>query len=166
MDKAELLDNLEKTRREWEQVLADVGKEHMTEPGVEGDWSVKDVIAHVDTYAMWLADRVEKTLRGEKREPTTIDGVRIRDLSIDECNALIQKTNSERPLEGVLSRSQETLYWLQSLARDLTDEQINDPHAFKWTDGYAVCESFAGDAYEHYQEHAENIRRWLGSVNG
>jgi hypothetical protein len=162
MDKTELLENLAQSRREWDDVLADVGKERMTEPGVEGDWSVKDIIVHVDTYAGWLAARVEKTLRGEKREPTTIDGVRISGLSVDECNALIQKSNSKRSLVDVLSRSQETLYRLQSLARDLTDEQINDPHAFKWTGGDPVCESFAGDAYEHYHEHAENIRRWLG----
>jgi hypothetical protein len=39
----------------WEALLAQVGVERMSEPGVEGDQLVKDLVAHVATYEDWMA---------------------------------------------------------------------------------------------------------------
>lgn len=43
MSKAALLDEIERERLIWEQLLEAVGKERMEQPGAAGAWSFKDV---------------------------------------------------------------------------------------------------------------------------
>jgi hypothetical protein len=51
MRKAEVIDRLRTTRGELEELLAAMTSAQMQRPGVAGDWSVKDVLAHILWYA-------------------------------------------------------------------------------------------------------------------
>ena len=50
MDKQTFLDTLHGERTQWEALVAQVGEERMTQPGFAGEWSLKDVIAHIAVY--------------------------------------------------------------------------------------------------------------------
>jgi len=45
--KVRLLDMIRTARAEWDGLLSQVDETRMTQPGVAGEWSVKDVIAHI-----------------------------------------------------------------------------------------------------------------------
>jgi hypothetical protein len=47
MKKSEFLDTLRSVRNTWEVLLANVEKEKMTETSLPGEWSVKDIVAHI-----------------------------------------------------------------------------------------------------------------------
>jgi hypothetical protein len=47
MKKTEFLDTLRSARDNWEALLAKVEKEKMTETSLPGEWSVKDIVAHI-----------------------------------------------------------------------------------------------------------------------
>ncbi len=47
VNKTQLLDMMRTARAQWEALLAEIPAAWMTEPGVEGEWSVKDIIAHI-----------------------------------------------------------------------------------------------------------------------
>jgi hypothetical protein len=47
--KAKLIDWARRERAGWEQLLADVGEARMSEPGPMGDWSFRDLLAHLMT---------------------------------------------------------------------------------------------------------------------
>ena len=62
MTKARLLDTMQAERVRWDGLIAQAGEERLTEPGVAGEWSVKDIIAHVtwaerETVGMLQAGR-------------------------------------------------------------------------------------------------------------
>ena len=42
------------------ELLAEVGEERMTIPGVAGDWSIKDIIAHISVYEWWTGNSFER----------------------------------------------------------------------------------------------------------
>src|SRR5947209_19613982 len=67
--KQELLDRMEIERAAWDALIARFSEERMLEPGIESDWSLKDVIAHVAMYENWTADQIEAALRGEEPGP-------------------------------------------------------------------------------------------------
>jgi predicted DNA-binding transcriptional regulator YafY len=69
MTKEKLLEELRSSRQEWKALLAEVGEDRMTQPGAAGDWSVKDVAAHLNTFVRWYATAAEAALRGELPEP-------------------------------------------------------------------------------------------------
>jgi hypothetical protein len=75
MTKAQLLAELRAARAEWDALMAQVGEERMTEPGAAGVWSVKDVVAHLTSYARWYANAAEAQLRGELSPPDGTEGM-------------------------------------------------------------------------------------------
>ena len=54
--KAEFLDTMRSERDRWEALLAEADETQMVEPGVAGDWSLKDLVAHVTAYERGLAE--------------------------------------------------------------------------------------------------------------
>jgi hypothetical protein len=63
--KAYLLRELRVARAEWDALMDEVGPARMTEPGAAGDWSVKDVTAHLASYNRWFVLASEAHFRGE-----------------------------------------------------------------------------------------------------
>jgi hypothetical protein len=47
MSKEQLLSMIQSARAHWDALLAAIPQAWMTEPGVEGEWSIKDIIAHI-----------------------------------------------------------------------------------------------------------------------
>ena len=74
----------------------------MTEPGVAGEWSVKDIVAHLNSFERWYADRLHEALRGEVYTPTEFDW-----LPFDERNERVFQQNRHRPLADVLAESRQ-----------------------------------------------------------
>ena len=50
MNRQQLLKKLDKAWAEVKESYAGLSDSQLTEPGVTGDWSVKDVLAHVTTW--------------------------------------------------------------------------------------------------------------------
>jgi Mycothiol maleylpyruvate isomerase N-terminal domain len=50
MDKQQLLKQLEKAWTAIKESYAGLSDSHLTEPGVMGKWSAKDILAHVTTW--------------------------------------------------------------------------------------------------------------------
>ena len=47
---------LQAERRRWNALLAQVGMERMETPGVEGEWSVKELVAHLTWYEQGIVE--------------------------------------------------------------------------------------------------------------
>lgn len=47
MDSATFIDTLVETRAQWDALIGQIDERWMLEPGVEGQWSVKDILAHI-----------------------------------------------------------------------------------------------------------------------
>src|SRR5262249_15587055 len=85
MNKSEFLDTLQTVRAQWEELLAEVGKARMQEPGVAGEWSVKDIIAHVT----WPEREMAAILQAR----SLVAGSELWDLPQDELNAVVVAQN-------------------------------------------------------------------------
>src|SRR5258705_11681501 len=53
--KSELLRAMEAGRHAWDTVLSQIDEQALSEPGVEGVWSVKQIVAHVAGYEEWTS---------------------------------------------------------------------------------------------------------------
>lgn len=153
MDKAELLNLVRTERANWEAALSEVGEGRMTEPGVDGDWSVKDIIAHIT----WSEREMVGMLQAR-----ALVGSDLWDLSNDERNAIVYQQNRDRALADVLAEAQDVYRQLMAALESLSDEDLNDPSRF--ADMPADWEPWrviAGNTYLHYADHAGSIRVWL-----
>ncbi|HLJ81222.1 MAG TPA: maleylpyruvate isomerase N-terminal domain-containing protein, partial [Ktedonobacterales bacterium] len=73
MSKSVLLEKLDAARTQWDALIAEVPEARITRPGAAGDWSVKDVLAHVAVYERWTADQLNAMMRGETEMYTASD---------------------------------------------------------------------------------------------
>lgn len=156
MTKARLLETLRSKRAEWEALLAEVPTDRMTEAGVAGEWSVKDIIAHLTHYERWFADRLHEQLRGEVYHPTELDRMG------EARNDVIYQQIKNQSLADVLAESRQAFDKLLAGVEAQPEEFLIEPQLFEGAPGpMIVWEMLQGDVYEHYALHAPSIKNWL-----
>lgn len=67
--KAQLLTELKEEQTQWEALLSEIGEARMTQPGVAGDWSIKDIVAHLTGWRRRTVARFQAALRHEPPPP-------------------------------------------------------------------------------------------------
>jgi hypothetical protein len=156
MDRSTFLDALRAARGEWESALAGIPEGLMTEPGLPGGWSVKDVVAHV----AWS----EREMVGVIRERALV-GSPLWALDTDTRNATVRAENRDRPPGEVLA--DERAVWTELLPglESLTDDDLADRSRFREMSGLPAgvlpWHVFAGSTFRHYEDHLSDIRPWL-----
>jgi DinB superfamily len=149
--KAELLAMIRAARARWEALLAEIPPEWLTELGVTGEWSVKDVIAHIS----WG----ERENIGVVRAHAVV-GSELWQLAEDERNAAVFAQNRSRSLEDVLSESEQVFQEYLAGVESLSEEELNDPSGFPgipsgWRPWRILYDP------THYEEHGRAIQTWL-----
>ena len=96
MELAEFLDHLQDSRAFWEDQLARVTPHQMTTPGVVGEWSVKDLVAHIT----WSEREMVGVLAAR-----ALVGSELWSLTNDERNEIVYQQNRDRPLDEVLAEA-------------------------------------------------------------
>ena len=66
LNKTELLDQIRSEQGLLEAALSRLSHAQMLLPGVDGEWSVKDVLAHISTWERWMIRWTNSLLRGER----------------------------------------------------------------------------------------------------
>ena len=159
MDKTTLIETLRSRRADWDAALAEVPLDAMTEPGVAGEWTVKDVVMHLAYHERWYADRLHEILRDERYTPTEIDR-----MPFDERNGHIYRQNRDRPLAEVLAESREAFDRLVAGVEAQTEAFLIEPQHFEGAPGPMILwQMLRGDVYDHYGDHIPAIRIWLAA---
>ncbi len=152
MKKAELLDSIQSRRREWNETLAEVAEERMLESGVAGEWSIKDVIAHVTWWDTQTADMLQTK---------TLSNVKLWQMPQDVRNDAIYIENRDRPLDEIRQESGAAFLWLIASIESLGEDDLTDPSRYRqmpaeWTPWRVIV----ANTYAHYYQHLPDIRAW------
>lgn len=155
MKKSEFLDSLRSERKVWEALLVKVEKGKMTDPGLPGGWSLKDVISHVTWH--------EREMIGVIEAEALVGSV-WWELPMDERNALIYEELKDQPLEEVLENAKQVYERFLKVLEALPEKALNDPTQFKDMPGeWVPWQVIAGNSFEHYRHHIPDIEAWLGA---
>ncbi|HKZ85414.1 MAG TPA: maleylpyruvate isomerase N-terminal domain-containing protein [Anaerolineae bacterium] len=154
IDKSQLLDTMRRARAGWDALLASVDEARMTQPGVCGEWSVKDLIAHV----AWFEREVVDLLQAR-----ALLGSDLWALPPDERNVAIFERNRHRSLNDVRAEAQQVFDTLWQLMESLAEEDLIDPNRFAgMPPDWQPAKLIAENSCEHYPQHIPQIQAWLG----
>ena len=156
--KAQLLDDLRDEQAGWEALLQDIGEEHMTQPGVAGEWSIKDIVAHLTGWRRRSVGRFQVALRHEP-EPQPQWPSQLQ--TDDEINAWIYAANRDLPLADVLRESREVFEQLVETLDAFPAADLLDPTRFPWLGSEDLPLSGAALFGHFHEEHEPDIRAWL-----
>jgi len=160
--KTRMLELIRSERASLESVLKQLSDEQMTRPGLEGDRSVKDILAHITDWERRMVGWVEESLRGETPQRPA-PGMDWDDL--DGLNEQIYVANKDRPLNAVLSDFRAAHQQSLKTVEALSEEDLLDPQRFAWRNGDPMWHMVAANTWEHYKEHAEQIGDWLKEIS-
>ncbi len=145
--------------REWakiERTCAGLGEAGMLAAGVEAEWTVKDVLAHLSAWEKYLLDRLGYVLTGQQpRYPvmTSWDDVH-------RFNAQVYAENRDRPLTSVIIEFRSLYQGVVTVIEALSDEQLNRPYTYDFPDdSLTLLQLIRANTYEHYREHCEAVQR-------
>ena len=158
MDKVTLLDNISAGHEMLAKVLSPLNEVQMTAPGVNGEWSIKDVLIHLVAWQHRLLAQMQAATRGDEPAISALD---ISGEEMDRLNEQFYQENKTRPVNEVLSDFQSTHSQMLAAVQAMTGEDLTDPHRFAWTDGKPLWQFVASETYEHGLEHIGAMRRWL-----
>ena len=150
MDKQQLLKRLETVWTAFKESCTGLSDAQLLEPGVMGDWSVKDSLAHV---TIWEEEALKYLPLISNRETppryTRYGG-------IDGFNAQMIEQRRSLALSEVLSQLDETHRRLVSYLQSVPEEHFAGETRFR--------HRLRLDTYGHYPLHARAIQQWRERV--
>ncbi len=157
MQKAELLDWLQTAYQQWAALIAEIGPARMDQPGVNGDWSIKDLVAHLNGWQPRLIARIQAAQHGEAAPPPPWPATLQTD---DEINAWIYTTNQGRSVAEVLAETQQHFQQLLTVIAGLpADVQIKPAYRVVQLNGQRFS---ASEFFDHFRDdHEPDVRAWL-----
>ena len=160
MTGARLAGILRTERSKWNALLAQVGPDRMEEPGVEGDWPMKELIAHLTWYEGRIVEGARQVMgTGKFIKPQT----GLTGLTMDERNAHIAAESRARSVSDVLAEADQVFSQLVAVIAASPQDILNDPLVLGLADDFVPWMAVANNSYAHYKEHEAAVRAWLES---
>ncbi len=153
MNSAQLLQRLDTAWLTFDDSYAGLSHEQLQEPGVSGDWSVKDIIAHVTWWEEEALKHLPLILAGGRppRYSVTYGG-------IDAFNALMHERKRDLSLSAVLTERDDTHRRLIAYIQTVPEEQFTRETRFR--------RRLRLDTYSHYPLHTAAIQLWRARGSG
>lgn len=147
MNTQQLLARLEKSWRDFEESYAGLSEAQLLVPGVTGQWSVRDIIAHV---SWWEEEALESMpVIREGGRPTRYS---VKYGGINAFNALMTERRRHLSLAEVLRQHDEIHERLVRYVRAAPEALFATDTRFR--------RRLRLDTYGHYPVHAKAIRAW------
>jgi hypothetical protein len=146
-----LIADLERERHLLFAMLDNVESGSLTTPGLLGEWSARELIAHLG-YWTGHATEVIHLLEVGRIEEDDLGGQ-----TVDEINATVARIARDTPLATVRKREAASVDALVERLQSLDPARLSEI----LPDGATLDRGIREDASDHYREHAEELRRVL-----
>jgi len=160
MKKSELLNWLQEEYQQWEAFLNQIDPARMDQPGVNGDWSIKDIVAHLTG---WQPRLIAHLQAAQRNEPEPLPPWPVHLQTEDEINAWIYESNHGRSVGEVLEESHHVFQQLLAVIEGLPDDILIEP-------AYHIVQLggqrfSASEFFDHFHDdHEPDMRAWLARV--
>lgn len=150
---------MERGYRDFEALLAGLSPAQRVTPGVIGEWSVKDILAHIAEHARRAYRWLEIRVRGQI--PEVFQPYAMPEPDLARLNDQIYRQYRNHSLAEVRANFEQA--YLEGLAwvRSAADADLFEAQLLALAGGEPLWEAVAANTYWHYTEHAQDICRWL-----
>ena len=157
--KSELLDRITAERARLDALLEPLSGEQLARPGVEGDLSIKDLMAHIAWWERRMLTVLEFAARGERAPSLAREDE--GDTWLDRVNAEVFARSQGRSLDEVRAEYRQSFEETIAAIQGYSEAELFDPEGLGRTIGHPALDVIAGNTYGHYEEHISSIRAWL-----
>ena len=133
---------LERIDEAWRQLFAaldDIPEDRMSDPGVIGEWSLKDLFGHLAFWDENAVREIERALAGLPRQDNEWQEMNEADHAARRDRALPEQRSAMHQAHAALVERLESVAGIEAAPIDA---------------------AIRPDTYEHYQDHVADIRAW------
>ncbi len=134
-----LLDRIDEAWRQLFMGLDDIPEDRLSDPGVIGDWSLKDLFGHLAFWDEHATEEIERALAGLPREDNAWQEMNETDYAARRDHTLSEQRSAMHQAHAALVERLESVAGIEAARID---------------------EAIRVDTYEHYQDHIKDIRAW------
>jgi DinB superfamily len=153
---ASLVGELESARAEFLAALNDVEPDLLLAPGLVGTWSARELVAHIGYWTGHAAEALHAAEQGRLAEFGEDE------MDVDERNEVVARVAGETDL-GTVRKREESAFEAMLTRLKRVDPAVLD-------DKVSYCDTLerviADDGWEHYREHALDLRAWFSDNEG
>ena len=154
--KEQIISRLQVERKRLEQNMALHYPKDMLQPGVVGEWSIKDVLAHLADWEEHFPVWVEASRQGVKPDPEP--GLTWKQL--DLLNQRIYERHCHQTLDEVMAYFHSIHEQFMRFVGNLTDEELLTPGYYKLT-GKGSLYTWLGAYANHDKWGKTHILKWM-----
>lgn len=132
------------------------GREEMLEPGVVGEWSVKELLAHLIAREQRFLNWYEAGLWGDVPEAPV---VKASQDDFEAWGAEIEEYRSHS-LEDILAKFMTSFEQVLATVRAISEADLFAPGRFARTEDLTLADYIAADTFHCYDWVKKQIRRW------
>src|SRR4029078_1152520 len=147
----ELLRELQAARGEFLAALADVEPSLLTAPGLVGQWSARELIAHLGYWTGHAAEAIHHAEMGRAADFGEDEH------DVDERNAIVARVAAETDLATVRQREEAAFDALVTRLERADPVWLDEKVSY----GDTLERVIQDDGPEHYREHTLDLRAWF-----
>ena len=159
--KSQILTESRKEYEALERFLSSLSPEEMLEPGMLGEWSVKDVLAHLYEWEQmvlgWLA-------AGQSGETPHVPAEGYKWSQLPALNDEIREKHSARSLDEMMKMYHESYKQIMETIDNLSEETLFIPGLYPWMNKNTLAAYFVSCTSSHYRWARVEIRKGLKKV--
>jgi len=156
--KNRLLETIQIERSALEGFLAELTAAQMTQPGIVGEWSVKDVLAHLIEWEHMVLSWYSAGLQG-KVPVTPAEGFNWAQLP--QLNRQIYEKHRDRALADIQKEFKSSFKKMLSTIRSLSEEDLFTRGRFAWTKNNTLGAYFISSTSSHYHWARTTMKKGL-----
>jgi hypothetical protein len=156
--KKQLLETIEVEHKALDQLLAGLSPAQMIEPGIVGEWSVKDVLAHLLEWQQMVLRWYSAGLQG-KVPAIPAEGMNWAQLP--QLNQQIYEKHCHRPLADIQKEFKASHQKCLSTIQGLSEDDLFVRGRYAWTKSSTLGAYFISSTSSHYLWARKNIKKGL-----
>jgi hypothetical protein len=156
-EKAQILARMAESRRALQSAIDQAGPDLLVKPGSWGEWTIKDMLAHLTYWQTSAIDRLQKVAAGRSDAIQLLGG----DDAIDQINENVYRANKDRPLADMLESFYSTNLSFRTAVKSLPPEVYRELSA---EGTFSAARTVYADGYGHDEEHLADIEQAIAQA--
>lgn len=156
--KSLVLSESQKEREALDEFLSMLSPEQMTEPGMLGEWSVKDVLAHLYEWEQMVLGWLAASQRGESPH-VPAEGYKWSQLPA--LNEEIRSKHSNRPLDEMLTMYHDSYKQIMETIESIPEDEMFTPGLHPWMNKNTLGAYFVSATSSHYRWARKEMKKGL-----
>ena len=156
--KVQLLEAARRERAALEKLLEELTPEEMVHSAVLGEWSTKDVLAHLIEWEQMVLGWIETGLSG-KTPAMPAEGYKWSQLPA--LNQQIYEKHHDRPLAEILEQFQNSYQQILASIQEFPEESLFTRGYYPWSGNNALAAYFNSATASHYLWARKEIRKGM-----